>query len=270
MKKIICAILCGIFISSSIGSTYVLAGENDNSLTNNTNSETAFLDENAEICAELYNPETKQKVEKTFDLNSAELVGFDDSGNPIIQSECEIETYLPISDNQNSDGLDEFMLPLSFQAINKYHTAANDMPKLEIRESNSDDTNYGFLACDTKTKTKTDRSGSVTAKLKITYTASDSNGYYANLTKVSGSWSNQDRSVKISSRKVVIGRSTGSKKVTYNPSSDSFSYNVKWGGAKWMAGASTFGATSTATLNRGIGGNPWYLTLQCVISEDDF
>lgn len=197
-------------------------------------------------------------------------MGFDDSGNPIIEAECEIEAYVPMMD-VGIDNTDEIILPLAFNCINNYYFKSNsNIPKANLLQKETNNDNYGFITCDTKTKTKSDTSYSVTAKLTITYTASSNNGYYANLTKVSGSWTKSDRSVSMSSRKVTIGRSTGSKKSTYYPTSDSFSYNVNWGGANWMAGVSSFGATSEVTLTRGIGGNPWYLTLTCNLSEDDF
>ena len=234
MKKIICAIMCGVCITCFVSGNQVMANETEYSSQNEVDEQIEFLNEEAGIYAELYNPETGETAEEIFELESPELVGFDDSGNPIIEAECEIEAYVPMMD-VGIDNTDEIILPLAFNCINNYYFKSNsNIPKANLLQKETNNDNYGFITCDTKTKTKS------------------------------------DRSVSMSSRKVTIGRSTGSKKSTYYPTSDSFSYNVNWGGANWMAGVSSFGATSEVTLTRGIGGNPWYLTLTCNLSEDDF
>lgn len=222
--------MCGVCISCFISGNQVMASETEYLSLNEVDEQIEFLNEEAGICAELYNPETGEMVEETFELESPELVGFDDSGNPIIQAECEIEAYVPVMDDDSIDNADEMILPLAFNCINNYGLKSNsNIPKVNLPQKENNSDNYGFVTCDTKTKTKSDGSYSVTAKLTLTYTASSDNGYYANLTKVSGSWTKSDRSVGMSSRKVVIGRSTGSKKSTYYPTSNSFSYDVNWG-----------------------------------------
>lgn len=187
--------------------------------------------------------------------------GYDNSGTPIIESQCEVEAVIPTEDYE-----DDAALP----ALLDFGTLHYEKASLDLSADNTND--YALAAIsDTKTKTRWDGSISVKASLTLTFTTDNTQSYVANITKVNGSWTKSDSSVRIDSRKVEIYHSAFNKKATYRPSGNTFSYNVNWGELKWMGGGGcVYGATSTATLSRGIGGNPWDLTLQVVLSSDDF
>lgn len=259
MRKMKCVLLCGILVGCLFGSYPAMAAESHDTIQNSMEKATLYV--------ELYNPVTGERIEQQIDTDELKIDEMNISGN-LLESECEIIAYIP----DDSVTTNEKKLPVSASNdIAAYGLDVGDVERAKIEivtDHNKDSVQSDIATCDTKTKTKADPSGSVSASLKLTYTANNTSGYYANITKVSGSWTKSDRSVSMSSRQVDIYRPVG-KVATYYPTSNTFSYNVTWGGSKWMAGAMVFGSTSKVKLTRGTG-NPWYLTLQCILNEDDF
>lgn len=219
---------------------------------------------NQEIYAKLYNPEENKMVLQRIDAKRNEVIDIIPEG-VVIQSEYEIEAFVPEENFENEINNPEILEPVNYSK-----SVLNN--NLRLNEFSKD---YGFVTCDTKTKTKYDDSISVKASITLTYTTrwpDRVGGYYVTLTKVNGSWTITQKSVSIKSRQVdcyAAPFNNTKKLITIYPRSNTFTQNISWGETKWYSGGSSVGATSKAKLQRGTG-NPWYLELQCVIDESDF
>ncbi|MCM3324770.1 hypothetical protein [Cytobacillus kochii] len=128
-------------------------------------------------------------------------------------------------------------------------TVFNDVNILEDTDGPPEIMPFGDKGSD-----KWDSSGGVKSYSRIYYKTKVEGGVtYATLTKVTGGWTNSDSSIKLSNRKVVYGVSGWpgvSKKLTVNPSTNSYNASFSW---PYVATSTTYhlGTNSTVTLKRG-------------------